>query len=65
MSDRFNEELMANVVPHPYTVDVYLHGTENYPCTVCGELRNAEAHRRWQEADEWATDIGQKLGLED
>lgn len=26
---------------HPYTVDVYLHGCEPYPCVICGQGRQA------------------------
>jgi len=31
--------------PHRYTVDVYLHGAEPYPCVICGQYRQAAIHR--------------------
>lgn len=30
---------------HRYTVDAYIVGAQPYPCTICGEGRNARVHR--------------------
>lgn len=34
----------AAIEPHPYTVDVYLHGAEPYPCIICQGGRNDPRH---------------------